>query len=1065
MNYFILFSLFILFSPTLQAQSAEDPLADSYTIHNGGGDELITLDGGYYSSPLEISIFKMYKAFELYPQDTLLKVLSWNAESPGNFSDIALSDFDKNELQEIVAVWDNDRQVEIVLLKADPARLTVDSTNAWDSVERITKSNPAIFESAGWGLLSGVFVKTGNFDSDSLGEFVVAYLADDGKVEITAYDVTDSLTITELGTIRDQEIAVPEKINLCEDQVYLFDIECADFNGDGIDEILLSGRSAYQPAGWQIFAKVYSYNEVEKKLEAKAKETLFIQTDPNRDIGNFNTASGNLFSTDIEHAVVGFFQYDPHVYSSDIEADTIANILIPIEIDEQLSNIIVGETVYQRQDTIARKCYYGRTSTLRTVDVNNDGMDELLSAFSFSRIFPIFKIYKGSPTLNLSTYADLDNLADEFHTSITFGDFYLEDQQEEKSIEIIVQVPNYDYESKMYQILTHEDGSFDRLELKYSGSYLPQSKTEPLLAGNLDGDIRLGQPKRYSVTDILQPLVILNAPPVHFDVFDDEIYDVCKSYNENDGSFVASYVKETQQSTEVQTEINRDWSMSTTLSGGFSFWGLSVSSHLTQTYGKKFSKVEGSSRTVSVGFEVDATVDDQIYATVMNYDLWEYPVYGDNQLQGHILVVDPQIVTNSWFDSKSWKGYSYIPNHEVGNILSYRRYPLLADNPMLIEKVKGDYGFDTSFLLSGNSSYDWYLNFQDFTESQSTTTKEYTRDWGVSVSYWGAGFSIDGSYHSEDIQTQRTTVENGIYLDVHLDAVDMSIGETRYDVTPYAYWANNGALIIDYAVAPELAAQGGEDTWWDAHYGYLPDPAFILPWRYDPEKGDAVSEAKRFQTKDILFHPTDPAVGDVITILARVHNFSLLPTPGPVSVSFYIGDPDSGGIQIIDEGGSSEVFTDGLIPPRGTAEVQMQWKVLGGIGAYPRIYAMIDAEKNITEIHENNNKSWNILQKSTITGIQNPDREFVPKDFSLKQNYPNPFNPITKTKYSLPKAETVIIEVFNMLGKHVQTLINKKMPQGEHEISFDGRLMSSGIYFYKMKAGNFEQTKKMLLLK
>jgi hypothetical protein len=94
--------------------------------------------------------------------------------------------------------------------------------------------------------------------------------------------------------------------------------------------------------------------------------------------------------------------------------------------------------------------------------------------------------------------------------------------------------------------------------------------------------------------------------------------------------------------------------MSTTLSGGFSFWGVSVSSHLTQKYGKKFSKVDGSSRTVTVGFEVASTVDDQIYATVMDYDLWEYPVYGNNELQGHILVVDPQIVKNSWFDSKSW---------------------------------------------------------------------------------------------------------------------------------------------------------------------------------------------------------------------------------------------------------------------------------------------------------------------------------------------------------------------------------------------------------------------------
>jgi hypothetical protein len=595
------------------------------------------------------------------------------------------------------------------------------------------------------------------------------------------------------------------------------------------------------------------------------------------------------------------------------------------------------------------------------------------------------------------------------------------------------------------------------------------AKTEPWLSGNLDGDIRLGKPKRYSVTEILQPLVILNAPPIHFDVFDDQIYDVCRSYNEYESKFSSNYIKESQQSTEVRTEINRDWSMSTTLSGGFSFWGLSVSSHLTQKYGKKFSKVDGSSHTVTVGFEVAATVDDQIYATVMDYDLWEYPVYGNNELKGHVLVVEPQIVENSWFDSKSWKGYSYIPNHEVGNILSYRRYPLLSDNPMLIEKIKGDYGFDTSFLLSGNSSYNWYLNFQDFTEAQATTTKEYTRDWGISVSYWGSGFSMEGSYHSEDIQTQRTTVESGIYLDVHLDAVDMSIGETRYKVTPYAYWATNGALVIDYAVAPELAGPGGEDTWWDARYGYLPDPAFILPWRYDPEKGDAISEAKRCQTKDIYFKPHDPREGDVITIYSRVHNFSLLPTPGPIGVRFYIGDPDSGGTLIEGEGGVSEVFTDAIIPPRGTMEVSMQWKIPDDIGTFPRVYAIIDADKNLTEIHENNNKSWNILNKSTLSAIPEENVNLMPSEFILAQNHPNPFNSNTVISWQVgatcKSPIHVELSIYNILGQKVATLLDKSMPAGHHEVEFNGQNLSSGVYLYRIKAGSWQDVKKMLLLK
>jgi hypothetical protein len=1066
MKTYGLFLLAMLISfGILRAQLPEDdPLSESYIIHYGGGDELVTFEG-------DISIYKFYKALEYYNHDTLVKTLTWSGFEGYPFShDMDLADLDNDELEEIVATWINNNQVEIVVLKADPARLIVDSLSAWDKVIRLSKTTPAVYkpENDWLPLISGVFIKTANLDSDPQSEFVVAYWADDGMIEITAYDVGDSLNITELGSIRDQVISEPPEIKLCEDQVSLYDIECADFNGDSIDEILLTGRMAYEPAGWQIFANVYSYNESSGNLEARIKDTIYTQTKTYFDIGDFNTASGYFHSPDIEDAVIGFLQYNTD-FGTDW-TDTIANILIPVKMDAQLSNMSVGEPIYQRLDTIPWECWYYRESTLIATDFNNNGMDELLSAFSFDGVLPTFKIYQGDQPLSFSVYADLDHFGDGYKTAMAVGNFYKDTVEDFQPVDLIITTEEtwQKYYTEMYEVKTLPDGSFDTLEYKYGYSGknpLPESKTETLLAGNLDGDIRLGKPKRYSVTEILQPLVILNAPPIHFDVFDNQIYDVCRSYNENVGEFVAKYIKESEQSTEVQTEVNKDWSMSTTLSGGFSCWGLSVSSHLTEKYGKKFSKVEGSSRTVTVGFEIEATVDDQIYATVMDYDLWEYPVYGNNKFRGNVLVVEPQVVRNSWFDSKSWKGYSYIPNHEVGNILSYRRYPLLSDNPMLREKIKGDYGLETSFLISGNSSYNWFLNFTDFTESQATTTNEYSRDWGVSVSYWGSGFSMEGSYNSEDIQTQRTTVESGINLDVHLDAVDMSMGETRYEVTPYAYWASNGALVIDYAVSPEIAGPGGEDTWWDAHYGYLADPAFILPWLYDPEKGDAISDIKRHQTKDIVFRPEDPVAGEIVTIYAQVHNFSLIPTPGPIGVRFYVGDPDNGGTLIVGEGDVTEVFTDGAIQSRGTMQVEMKWKIPEDLSSFPRIYAVIDADKELPEIHENNNKSWTVLQKTT----GEPSSDVTIKDFlreySLEQNFPNPFSHSTRIRFSVPVNQNVTIDVYNLYGQKIETLIDKTMLAGSYEVEFDGQNHPSGIYLCRIKAGEFQQVMKMVLFK
>jgi len=90
---------------------------------------------------------------------------------------------------------------------------------------------------------------------------------------------------------------------------------------------------------------------------------------------------------------------------------------------------------------------------------------------------------------------------------------------------------------------------------------------------------------------------------------------------------------------------------------------------------------------------------------------------------------------------------------------------------------------------------------------------------------------------------------------------------------------------------------------------------------------------------------------------------------------------------------------------------------------------------------------------------------FVPNDFYLSQNYPNPFNPVTRINYGMRKDANLTIKVYDGLGKLVKTLVDEYKSRGQYEVTFDGTNFSSGIYFYKMKAGGFEQTKKMLIIK
>ncbi|HMQ67569.1 MAG TPA: T9SS type A sorting domain-containing protein [Ignavibacteria bacterium] len=97
------------------------------------------------------------------------------------------------------------------------------------------------------------------------------------------------------------------------------------------------------------------------------------------------------------------------------------------------------------------------------------------------------------------------------------------------------------------------------------------------------------------------------------------------------------------------------------------------------------------------------------------------------------------------------------------------------------------------------------------------------------------------------------------------------------------------------------------------------------------------------------------------------------------------------------------------------------------------------------------------------TGINDPVEEA--KGYSLSQNYPNPFNPVTKIKYEIPANSKVKITVYDGFGKEVMVLIDKNQNAGAYEINFNGGNLSSGYYFYKLEAGEFIQTREMLLIK
>jgi len=142
------------------------------------------------------------------------------------------------------------------------------------------------------------------------------------------------------------------------------------------------------------------------------------------------------------------------------------------------------------------------------------------------------------------------------------------------------------------------------------------------------------------------------------------------------------------------------------------------------------------------------------------------------------------------------------------------------------------------------------------------------------------------------------------------------------------------------------------------------------------------------------------------------------------------------------------------------------------------VYAIFMARRknNLESIDEGKNTArtiQNYWDNIIYTDIENDDYSILTASFELNQNYPNPFNPTTTIKYSIPhglipsgdEGWLVQLSFYDILGRELKTLVNKQQKPGNYEVQFDASILSSGMYFYRLKSDNFVQTKKMLLIK
>ena len=121
-------------------------------------------------------------------------------------------------------------------------------------------------------------------------------------------------------------------------------------------------------------------------------------------------------------------------------------------------------------------------------------------------------------------------------------------------------------------------------------------------------------------------------------------------------------------------------------------------------------------------------------------------------------------------------------------------------------------------------------------------------------------------------------------------------------------------------------------------------------------------------------------------------------------------------------------------------------------------------------LYDNEAKKLTSININSLVQISNNTKPQLPHSISLFQNYPNPFNPTTNIRYEIPTASYIEMNVYNSLGEKIRTLVNKQQPAGKYEIIWNGKddwrnPVESGLYIYQLNAGQFHQSRKMILMK
>ena len=400
-------------------------------------------------------------------------------------------------------------------------------------------------------------------------------------------------------------------------------------------------------------------------------------------------------------------------------------------------------------------------------------------------------------------------------------------------------------------------------------------------------------------------------------------------------------------------------------------------------------------------------------------------------------------------------------------------YPVSGDNLGVDEQyaIMADFSF-TGFYL-------WHINFSTLTSDSvapvgpfaagQTSVKAMSYD--NSSDTW---YVISGDDFASAAYLYTMDINTGVLTEIgQIQNASAPVALT-IDCVGNAYIVNTEGLMTTTAVLYSLDLTTAAATQIGTNLGFDNVTYGSQDMDYNPENGNLYWTAywsSGFFSEGGSFRVIDPSAGTSTEIstfgqFETITGFSINALCNvPVELSSFTGSVNGTSV-VLSWTTATETNNQGFSVERLSGN--SSWQQIGfvpGFGTTTKEHSYSFNDNNL----EDGTYSYRLIQKDFDGTMDYSDVVNVavssPSQFALNQNYPNPFNPSTKISYSLPEQSFVSIKIYNVTGEEVASLVNGVQTEGQHQVVFNAKNLSSGIYIAKMTAGSFSSTIKMNLLK